>query len=148
MSITSWPCGSRICLQAAVFVPRQFRPRCRQIRLPRWPLDDGHPASAGNRYGASVGAATIRTLSLNPDEIRISLRSDTITPSTSGSRSMSAIPASGPMTNTPVERPSAMTARLVDDGGAACAAGRQARGGIEDVVIAAAVFDEGSLVIP
>src|SRR6185436_20242727 len=64
-------------------------------------------------YGASVGGATMRSLSFKPEEIATSLWSETITPSTSGSRSTSAMPSCVPRMNTPVESPSAITARLV-----------------------------------
>ena len=64
----------------------------------------------------------------------------TITPSTSGSRSISAMPASGPATKTPVDSTSATTAVLRDDGHAAGAARRLAEVRIQQVVVADAVL--------
>ncbi len=64
-------------------------------------------------HGASVGDPTTISRSFNPDEMSTSFLSVTITPSTPGSRSMSAIPGPGPSTNTPVARPSASVARPV-----------------------------------
>src|SRR5712671_3806020 len=57
-------------------------------------------------YGASVGCANIVRRPSRPDDTSTSFFELTITPSTSGNCSISAIPAFGPMTKTPVDKPS------------------------------------------
>ena len=90
---------------------------------------------------ASVGGAnSVSPSRASPDDTSTSFFALTITPSTPGVRSISAIPASGPRMNTPLASASAMTARSVTS-----VTLRQPRAGsptrqIEDVVIAAAVL--------
>src|SRR5262245_47929171 len=58
-------------------------------------------------YGASVGWPIATSRSLSPEDTNTSFVAVTITPSTCGRRSMSAIPSAGPRMNTPVDSPSA-----------------------------------------
>src|SRR5215475_3300900 len=64
-------------------------------------------------YGASVGIASTVTRPLMPGDTSTSFFELTITPSTPGSRWINDIPASGPSTKTPFDRPSAMVALVV-----------------------------------
>src|ERR1700731_1815060 len=56
------------------------------------------------RHGASVGGASRTSRSLSPGETSTSFRALTMTPSTWGTRSMSAIPAFGPRMTPPLAR--------------------------------------------
>jgi hypothetical protein len=67
---------------------------------------EGPPA-----YCLSVGGERIVRRSFSPLDTRTSLSAVTMTPSTCGRRSISAMPFAGPSTNTPVESASASTAR-------------------------------------
>ena len=78
--------------------------------------------------------------SFSPLDTSTWLLAPTITPSTSGSRSMSAIPFSGPSRNTPVDKPVGEDRRLRDDRHASAEPRRLAGSRIEDVVIADAVL--------
>ena len=89
----------------------------------------------------------MRILSRNPDEISTSFLSDTITPSTSGSRSMSAMPGFGTQDEDAGRQAVCEHRTVGDDRHAARAARGLACGGIEDVMVAPAVLDEVPLVV-
>src|SRR5262245_33398674 len=86
---------------------RRYKQQCPDDRKCREFLVDRHTCSF---YGASVGCASNVSRPSRPDDTRTLFFELTIIPSTSGSCSISAIPDSGPMMNTPVERPSATVA--------------------------------------
>ena len=115
-------------------------------KCPHHLISSGKPTSSRGEWrgtaiesGASVGGSSTTSRPFSPDETSTSLLVVTITPSTSGSLSISAIPCSGPSTNTPVESPSATVAFLATIVTLRAAARRLTGVGIEDVVVAPAV---------
>ena len=97
--------------------------------------------------GASVGCATSTNLSFKPDDTSTSFFAVTITPSTSGSRSIERHPVVR-AEDEHAGRQSVGEQRAVgDDRHAAAAARRLAGRGIEDVVVADAVLDEEPRVV-
>ena len=129
--------------------------RVRAVRRLRAAL---HGHEEMSRTGSSSGAKATSwrvsrrspppiSRSFSPDEMSTSFLSVTITPSTPGSRSMSAMPAAGPRTKTPVASPSASDGASGHDRHAAASVGRLAQIRIQDVMIAAAVLHEEALVV-
>ena len=118
------------------------------IRRPLARRSRGEGGSRGEGRSWRVGRRPlISTRPLRPLETSTSFDAVTITPSTSGNFSISAMPADGPMMNTPVDNVRRGCAPG-DNGDAAAAAGGHATIGIDQVVIADAVLDERAFVIP
>src|SRR5688572_30673128 len=108
----------QIITAARILLIDMLAPYSRWLRPTGLALLDGFALSgshslrsfAAAHHGASVGGDNNWTRPSRPDDTSTLLFEPTIMPSTSGRRSMSAIPASGPRMNTPVESPSAIAA--------------------------------------